>query len=255
VAGARLSLVLALSLLAAAAAAEPVERSPRPEPRPASALPAAEAALPVRETSLRPRPKPAGLVRAAAPAPEAEPEAEAAPARRETPRRTRKGSVCGDADIRGRALDPIRGKWKGCGIAEPVEITEVDGVRLSQPAIVDCATASALKLWVQKGLRPAFPRAEVARLEVAAHYNCRTRNNVKGAKVSEHGRGRAIDVSAIVFTDGTVLSVARNWNKAMRRAYKAACGIFRTTLGPGSDGYHEDHMHFDTASRRSNVCR
>ncbi|MFY9319919.1 extensin family protein, partial [Lentibacter algarum] len=35
--------------------------------------------------------------------------------------------------------------------------------------------------------------------------------------------------------------------KAIRAAHKAACGPFGTTLGPGSDGYHEDHLHFDTA--------
>ena len=33
-------------------------------------------------------------------------------------------------------------------------------------------------------------------------------------------------------------------------------GIFGTTLGPGSDGYHEDHMHFDTAHQRGGAyCR
>ena len=41
----------------------------------------------------------------------------------------------------------------------------------------------------------------------------------------------------------------------MRAAHRAACGIFGTTLGPGSDGYHEDHLHFDTVSRGSPYCR
>ena len=45
-------------------------------------------------------------------------------------------------------------------------------------------------------------------------------------------------------------------DKAIRKAQKAACGIFGTTLGPGSDGYHEDHLHFDTASyRNGSYCR
>ena len=44
--------------------------------------------------------------------------------------------------------------------------------------------------------------------------------------------------------------------KTLRPAHKAACGVFGTTLGPGSDGYHEDHMHFDTAAHRNgSYCR
>jgi hypothetical protein len=38
--------------------------------------------------------------------------------------------------------------------------------------------------------------------------------------------------------------------KAIRKAHKGACGIFGTTLGPGSDGYHENHLHLDTAKYR-----
>jgi hypothetical protein len=168
----------------------------------------------------------------------------------------KKGSVCGDPSIRGEVLAPITSRTKGCGVAEPVRITAIEGVKLSQSAIVDCTTAKALKKWIIKGLQPAVGKTKVTELKVAAHYICRTRNNVKGAKISEHGHGRAIDISAIVLADGRVLTVARDWGKTLRRAYKAACGIFGTTLGPGSDGYHEDHMHFDTARYRGGpVCR
>ncbi len=168
---------------------------------------------------------------------------------------SRKGSVCGDPAIKGVVLAPIKGKMKGCGIAEPVSVTSVAGVALSSGATMDCGTAKALKTWVKKGLQPAFGN-DVVQLQVAAHYTCRPRNNIKGNKVSEHGRGKAIDISAIVLANGKVLTVAANYNKAMRKAYKAACGIFGTTLGPGSDGYHEDHLHFDTAKHRSgSYCR
>ncbi|MGL5009376.1 MAG: extensin family protein, partial [Paracoccaceae bacterium] len=116
--------------------------------------------------------------------------------------------------------------------------------------------ANALSQWVDQGLRPAFEGQEIAGIQVAAHYICRTRNNRPGARISEHGRGKAIDISGIILGDGTLLTVANNWNRAMRAAYQAGCGIFGTTLGPGSDGYHEDHMHFDTASHRNGpYCR
>lgn len=103
--------------------------------------------------------------------------------------------------------------------------------------------------------QPAFD-GRLSELQIAAHYVCRSRNNKKGAKISEHGKGRAIDISAFVLTDGRVLTVSDNYNRTLRRIYKAACGIFRTTLGPGSDGYHEDHFHFDTSARSGGAyCR
>ena len=172
------------------------------------------------------------------------------------PKLSRAGSVCGDPSIKGEAMARITTKTKGCGVENPVRITSVNGVRLSQAATVDCPTAIALNKWVQTGLQPAFGRAQVVELKVAAHYICRSRNNLRGAPVSEHGRGKAIDVSGFVLSNGKEISVQGNFNKTIRKAHKAACGIFKTTLGPGSDGYHEDHLHFDTASRKGSAyCR
>jgi hypothetical protein len=99
-------------------------------------------------------------------------------------------------------------------------------------------------------------KREVVELRIAASYVCRPRNNKKGAKISEHGRGKAVDVAGLVFSDGSQWSVQNDYGKELRRAHKAACGIFGTTLGPGSDGYHEDHLHFDTADHRGGAyCR
>ena len=35
------------------------------------------------------------------------------------------------------------------------------------------------------------------------------------------------------------------------------CARFSTVLGPGSDGYHEDHIHLDLMERRNNykICQ
>lgn len=162
---------------------------------------------------------------------------------------SRKGSVCGIPSIKGKTLPRVSSKTKGCGIDDPVSVTSVDGATLSTPATIDCTTAVALNKWVQNGLRPAFPKSEVASLTIVDSYSCRPRNNVRGNKISEHGKGHAVDIAAVTFANGKTLTVARNF-KSLRKAYKAACGIFGTTLGPGSDGYHEDHMHFDTARER-----
>lgn len=257
----------------------------RPRPRPAN-LAAAMATPPAPDgrlvvdvfaattDTLRPKPRPEGLATVAAaaptPAPSPSPEPQAQEERRgglfgglfakkpaAKPRDTSPvaGSVCGDPAIRGEDVAAISSKVKGCGVEEPVRVTAIDGIRLNSPATVNCGTAVALKSWIDSSLRPSFAGRDIVELRIAASYICRPRNNVKGNKISEHGRGNAVDVAGVVLSDGTVLTVAENYSK-LRRAYKGACGIFGTTLGPGSDGYHEDHMHFDTVSYRNGpYCR
>ncbi|WP_412565176.1 extensin family protein [Thalassobius sp. MITS945101] len=178
-------------------------------------------------------------------------------------RQPKRGSVCRDRSIRGAEIGPVAGKLTGCGVSEAVRVKEVAGVTLSQPSVMDCDTAMALKTWIDKGLKPAVKRrgGGVAKLKVAAHYSCRTRNSRKGAKISEHGKGKAIDISAIILQNGEVLSVLNDWNKRregkiLKKAHRAACGPFGTVLGPDSDRYHRDHFHFDTARYRSGTyCR
>ena len=169
-----------------------------------------------------------------------------------------KGAVCGNVAIQGKAIGRVKGKLRGCGVENAVRVRSVSGVSLSQGAVMDCVTANALKSWLEKSAKPALARKRggLKSLRVAAHYACRTRNNQKGAKISEHGRGRAIDISAFRLADGSEVSVLNGWNarstsKAMRRMHKGACGPFGTVLGPNANRFHLDHFHFDTARCRS----
>jgi hypothetical protein len=174
----------------------------------------------------------------------------------------RRGSVCGDIDIQGEEAGNIAGTLQGCGARDAVRVRSVSGVELSRPALMTCETAKALNKWVSRDVETAFGRSNrVVELRVAAGYSCRTRNNRPGAKISEHGRGRAIDISGFKLEDGTVVSVLRGWadastSRAFRRIWKAACGPFRTVLGPEADIYHRDHFHLDVARHRSGrYCR
>lgn len=177
--------------------------------------------------------------------------------------RSRKGSVCGSRTIRGQKIKPIVSRVSGCGVGEPVRITSVDGVVLSQPSIMDCLTATALESWVKSGIKPAVGKrgGGVASLKVVAHYSCRTRNSKKGARISEHGKGHAVDVAAINLQDGEALTVLKGWRdksqgKVLRKIHASACGPFGTVLGPQSDRHHQDHFHVDTARYRSGpYCR
>ncbi|SIO45727.1 Uncharacterized conserved protein [Rhodovulum sp. ES.010] len=251
-----LPILLSFSLLAGSAAAAATEASPRPEPRPAQAKGLSHAVLPALGRSLRPVPRPAlpTLVAATSAGIRTQPSAVL----------TRKrGAICGDPAIRGEVLAPIAGRIRGCGVERPVRVTAVDGVPLTRPATVDCTTARALRAWVASGVKPVVGRTGggVASIKVVADYACRTRNNQPGAKLSEHGRGRAVDVAAINLRNGASISVLNGWRdpkqgRLLRAMHKAACGPFGTVLGPDSDRFHQNHFHLDTARYRSGAyCR
>ncbi len=275
---------------ATAALAQPIDRSPRPVPNPTypgvaavdAGVTDAVAVVAVTEAdegllrSLRPVARPKSLVAKVAAAQGAgsaegldlatganEPvELAAAPpqSKREERRKKREaastaGSVCGVAAIKGEKIASVKSKVKGCGVPDAVRVSQVSGVRLSQAATIDCDTARALNTWVSEVVQPAY-KDRVVELRIAAHYICRSRNNIRGAKVSEHGKGKAVDISAFVLSNGRTLPVEGGFDRTMRRVHKGACGIFKTTLGPGSDGFHEDHLHFDTSDRRGGAyCR
>ncbi|WP_136636712.1 extensin family protein [Pseudooceanicola onchidii] len=173
-----------------------------------------------------------------------------------------KGAVCGNVAIQGVSIGPVPGRIGGCGIDQAVRVSSVSGVALSTHAVMDCTTAKALNTWVERGMKPALKAGGgVAQIRVAAHYACRPRNNQSGAKISEHGKGRAIDIAGFTLRNGAKVSVLSDWggssySKALRRMHGAACGPFGTVLGPDANRFHRDHFHFDTARYRSgSYCR
>jgi hypothetical protein len=219
----------------------------RPRQRPGAAgLPAPAAVVPERMSFLAPD---------TSPMPFARPDSvvEAGLFKR---RKQRRGAICDDIDIQGDAVGRVAGNG-ACGISDAVRVRSVAGVTLSQSALMDCDTARALKHWVERGAKPAFRRrGPLVEMRVAAHYVCRTRNGQSGARLSEHGRGKAIDISAFTMKDGEVITVLAGWGegttqKPLTKAWRTACGTFGTVLGPNSDGYHRDHFHLDTASYRN----
>ena len=172
------------------------------------------------------------------------------------------GGLCGDPALVGEVVGAVPGAG-ACGIDNAVRVTSVSGVQLSQGALMNCNTAKTLRHWVDSSAKPAFGKrgGGLVKMRVAAHYVCRTRNHQKGARISEHGKGKAIDISAFYLADGSVITLIDDWGrgrngKALRRMHGEACGPFGTVLGPESDRFHRDHFHFDTARHGNGTyCR
>ncbi|WP_294611006.1 extensin family protein [uncultured Roseovarius sp.] len=173
------------------------------------------------------------------------------------------GGLCGRPGLAGQVIGPVSHPVAGCGSDHAIRLESIGAIRLSQPATMDCPTARALEVWVKRSAKPEVGRmgGGLSGLRVAAHYACRTRNSRPGARISEHGRGKAIDIAALQLRDGSEISVLGDWGqgprgRVLRQTHKAACGPFGTVLGPNSDRHHRDHFHFDTASHRGGpYCR
>ncbi len=175
----------------------------------------------------------------------------------------KKGSVCGINGLRGYHVKRISGKG-GCGVANPVKLTEVDGVKMTREVSIDCGTARAFYKWVREGAKPAVGKmgGGLAKVQVIGGYACRNRNSARSGRLSEHAKGNALDLAGVILNDGTTLSVLRDWRSRskgapLKRMHKAACGPFKTVLGPNANKFHQDHFHFDVAKHRGGgtYCR
>ena len=146
-----------------------------------------------------------------------------------------------------------------CGAADAVLLERVilpdqAKVAIAPPATLRCAMAEEVALWLREDVAPAALKlgAPLRGLDNFDSYECRSRNRVHGATLSEHGRANALDVRALRLANGAVIgltdvNVAKDWREALRAS---TCARFSTVLGPGSDGSHEQHIHVDLAERR-----
>jgi hypothetical protein len=146
-----------------------------------------------------------------------------------------------------------------CGGGDMVQLSAVllaggERIALKPAPVLRCSFAEALAAWVLDEAAPRVTKlgAALRAVETYDDYECRGRNRVAGAKLSEHGKGNAADLRALVLADGrtvglTDVTVAKAFREDLR---ESACHRFTTVLGPGSDGYHEAHIHFDLAERR-----
>ena len=154
----------------------------------------------------------------------------------------------------------------GCGgedlvRLEAIVLPDKRQVAVKPAAILRCKMATALADWIRNDIAPlaAGLGSTVADLDNFDSFECRGRNRVVGAQLSEHGRANALDVRDFKLANGRMISLTdRTVPRELRETVlHSACTRFSTVLGPGSDGYHEDHIHLDLMERRNNyrICQ
>ncbi len=155
-----------------------------------------------------------------------------------------------------------------CGIKNAWKVSAVGGVAFSTPARVRCQMVGATNRWIGKVMQPAAQSTfgeRVVKLHIAASYACRGRDNKRGAKISEHAFGNALDVSAFTLASGRVVEVEDGWKSGgkesafLKQVHGKACGTFTTVLGPKANAAHRNHFHFDLGkhgrSGKGKYCR
>jgi hypothetical protein len=215
-----------------------------------------------------PRPRPAEAPQAApddASAAPTGPEKSAEPAAPKAP----EPSACRVALTEEIAIAPsipdIRGAG-GCGGEDLVRLEAIvlpnkHRVAVTPPATLRCKMASEVADWVRAdvvGLTAPLG-SEPSVLDNFDSYECRSFNRIPGGHLSEHGRANALDVRAIKLANGKSIELTdRTVPRDLRERFlHSVCARFMTVLGPGSDWYHEEHIHLDLMERRNNyrICQ
>jgi hypothetical protein len=248
--------------------------APEPEPRPYLQNPAAAEAKPAPPANdpvppAATEPSPAAQARQPVPAEVDKPAAETPqspsyqPDTRSTQRaevflppeevacRTRLAELGVDFEARKEEHDQA-----GCALPYPLSVKRLGkDLSLQPPALMNCAMAEAAARFMRDVVQPAAQvqyEEEVATVAQASAYVCRPRNGT--TKLSEHAFGNALDIASFVLTGGTRIEIGiSQGDKAeafQSQVRKAACGPFKTVLGPGSDADHATHFHLDLAPRK-----
>ena len=157
---------------------------------------------------------------------------------------------------------PAQADPSGCSMPYPVKVKSLGkDIGLTPDAEMNCATAETAARFTQDVISPAARQVLGETLKSITHasaYVCRPRNGTR--KLSEHAFGNALDIASFTLSDGTSISVELHPDaKAagfLGKVRGAACGPFKTVLGPGSNADHAEHLHFDLAPRRrgGTVC-
>jgi hypothetical protein len=164
------------------------------------------------------------------------------------------------AGVRYTVLPPRKGAGR-CGYTDGVRMANEGPRRIAfAPAGlgVACPVAAALSTWEWNVVQPAAERhfgAHVTTINHFGSFSCRRIAGSHSANWSEHSTADAVDIAGFRLTDGTRITVARDWkgddtkSHFLHEVRDGACKLFATTLSPDYNAAHADHLHLDQANR------
>lgn len=155
-----------------------------------------------------------------------------------------------------------------CGMEHPFRVTALgEGtVEVSPRATLACPVIRDLNIWLENVVQPAamaWMGQPVVGIKQMSSYSCRGMNGSATARISEHAFGNALDIGSFTFADGRTITIKDNWRGPqdargfLLQVQAGACEVFTTTLAPGSNIYHYDHIHVDLMRRakRPVICQ
>lgn len=144
----------------------------------------------------------------------------------------------------------------GCSIPYPIVLKSLGkSIGLAPGAELNCQMAEAAARFAADVVQPAAKAefgADLKAISQESAFVCRPRHGTR--KLSEHAFGNALDIASFTLSDGRKIEVGpvppEKDGKFLNAVRKAACGPFKTVLGPGADADHSLHFHLDLEPRR-----
>ena len=195
--------------------------------------------------------------------------------------RPRPVGIPGDLTSAETAVSPCRSRLAEIAVFKPspsitgpgdciaTDVVALDAVLLPDKrrivlfpaATLRCPMAEAVTHWIRDDVAPTIAALgeSLRGVETLDSFDCRPRNGIKDAKISEHGRANALDVRALKVANGAAVGLTdAGVDKSLREKLRqSACVRFSTVLGNGADGYHDSHVHLDLLERSNHyrICQ
>jgi hypothetical protein len=145
-----------------------------------------------------------------------------------------------------------------CQVDTAVKISRIHAA-FNHPATMSCALADRLDEFEREVVQPlALDElgSRATRVDHLGSYSCRRQNSRTAGPWSQHAQGQAIDIAGFRLSDGTTVSIERDWNESgaegqfLRHLAHRACRYFSVVLTPDSNAEHYDHLHLDIGPDR-----
>jgi hypothetical protein len=114
---------------------------------------------------------------------------------------------------------------------EAVWLIDKTRVGVTPPAILRCSFAEAVVHWVREDVAPAVRSlgGALRSIDNFAAYDCRGRNRIIGARLSEHGRANALDIRSLKLANGKVVELT---DPNVAKDFASVCGKMLAPVSP-----------------------